>query len=304
MANQEPSTAVKFGTAGLGGCMAWLMIHPANTMAVRMNLEGAANPGKKLPGFVSFIGAQVREKGIASAYSGLGAGMLRQVFYATSRFGLFEVYRDMLKATGTFSPKGEVNGTDRLLAGLGSGACAAFISCPAEVSLVRMSTDTQLPPESRRNYKNVADAASRIIKEEGISTFWRGSAPFVQRAMLVGVCQVGTLDQGKEIYERKLGIMRGTYMNVFCAAMTSGLLYSLITMPFESCKNRMAFQKPDPNTGKLMYTSTVQTMKSVAAKEGVLSLWNGFFPYYTRCGGHTVLMFVFVDMLRNFAASK
>lgn len=164
-----------------------------------------------------------------------------------------------------------------------------------------MSNDKNQPPELRRNYKHVLDAATRIVKEEGPATFWRGSAPFVQRAMLVGVCQVGTLDQGKELYDTKLGIKRGTYLNIFCASFTSGLLYSLITMPFESAKNRMAFQRPDPVTKQLPYRTTFQTMSSVAGKEGVLSLWNGFLPYYGRCGGHTVLMFIFVDLLRNAA---
>jgi solute carrier family 25 oxoglutarate transporter 11 len=58
------------------------------------------------------------------------------------------------------------------------------------VSLVRMSNDSQMPVESRRNYKSVFDCAVRIARDEGISTFWRGSAPFVNRAMLVGVTQV------------------------------------------------------------------------------------------------------------------
>ena len=36
-----------------------------------------------------------------------------------------------------------------------------------------------------------------------------------------------------------------------------------------------------------------------AKSEGVLALWNGFLPYYLRCGGHTVTMFVFVSWLRE-----
>jgi solute carrier family 25 oxoglutarate transporter 11 len=40
--------------------------------------------------------AMVAEHGIMSLYDGLTAGVLRQVFYATSRFGLFETFRDML----------------------------------------------------------------------------------------------------------------------------------------------------------------------------------------------------------------
>ena len=43
---------------------------------------------------------------------------------------------------------------------------------------------------------------------------------------------------------------------VFGASMTSGLLYSVITMPFETTKNRMAFQRPDPTTGILPYRSS------------------------------------------------
>jgi hypothetical protein len=48
-----------------------------------------------------------------------------------------------------------------------SGGIAALISCPAEVTLVRISNDSTLPIEMRRNYKGVADAFQRILKEEG-----------------------------------------------------------------------------------------------------------------------------------------
>ena len=70
-----------------------------------------------------------------------------------------------------------------------------------------------------------------------------------------------------------------------------------------STKNRMASQKPD-SSGKLPYSSTFQTIGKVARSEGVLTLWNGFTPYYGRCGGHTVFMFVWVDVLRNAYSSR
>ena len=55
--------------------------------------------------------------------------------------------------------------------------------------IVRMSNDVSLPADKRRNYTGLMDVTQRIIKEEGVSAFWRGSTPFVQRAMLVGVFQ-------------------------------------------------------------------------------------------------------------------
>ena len=67
----------------------------------------------------------------------------------------------------------------------------------------------------------------------------------------------------------------------------------------QTAKNRMAFQKPDPATGEMPYRGTMQTIGAVARTSGPLSLWNGFLPYYGRCGGHTVTMFIAVDQIRT-----
>lgn len=273
-------------------------VHPFNTLAVRFNLLSFTRPDLNVS-FPKFMVDTVKTEGVMTLYKGIGAGVVRQIFYATSRFGLFEVFRDRLKDTNMLTPKGQLSPTERLVGGLASGGCAAIISCPAEVTLVRISNDRALPEAQRRNYKNVFDAFLQIAKTEGPAAFWRGVVPFAQRAMLVGACQVATFDQNKVLYERYAGLQQGTYGNVFAAAMTSGLFYALVTMPFESAKNRMAFQKPDPNTGKLPYTSTLNTIQSVARKDGVLALWRGFAPYYTRCGGHTCTMFVFVEWMRK-----
>jgi len=125
--------------------------------------------------------------------------------------------------------------------------------------------------------------------------FYRGSQPFVMRAMLVGGTQVATYDQFKQLYG-SMGL--SGLSNQFASSMSAGLIYSIITMPFETAKNRMAFQKPDAKTGKLPYTGTFQTIGAVSKAGGVSSLWSGFLPYYGRCGGHTVAMFIAVDQLR------
>jgi solute carrier family 25 (mitochondrial oxoglutarate transporter), member 11 len=178
-----------------------------------------------------------------------------------------------------------------------SKGVAAAMSCPAEVTLVRMSNDASQPVEQRRNYKNVANAFQRILKEEGPKTFFRGVGPFVNRAMLVGAVQVGTYDQFRQTY-KKWGVHHEA-LNVFYSSMTSGLIYSIVTMPFETAKNRMAFQRPDTKTGIPPYRSAVQTITTIAVKEGTLKLWSGFPPYYLRCGGHTVFMFMSVEWLRK-----
>lgn len=290
MSSSQPQPlpkAVVFATSGLGGMAGWTIIHPANTTAVRWNL--ASMQGEQFS-----FGSMIKKNGWGSLYDGLSAGILRQVFYATSRFGLFETFRDKLHEY-----RGKTDFASRVGVGAITGGMAAYISCPMEVAVVRMSNDKTLPEAQRRNYKGVVDTASRVVKEEGVGAFWRGSAPFVQRAMMVGVFQVATLDQFKEMYVDRLNQKKNSISNVFCAAMTSGLLYSLATMPLEAAKNRMAFQTPDQATGKLPYTGSLQTIRKVAAEESFLALYNGFLPYYLRCGGHTVCMFIFVQIFRD-----
>lgn len=61
----------------------------------------------------------------------------------------------------------------------------------------------------------------------------------------------------------------------------------------------LLFQKLDPVSGVLPYRSAAQTISTIVKHEGFLSLYNGFAPYYLRCGGHTVIMFMSVAWLRK-----
>ena len=48
-------------------------------------------------------------------------------------------------------------------------ATGAFVGTPAEVALIRMTSDGNLPVDQRRNYKSVFDALIRITREEGLT---------------------------------------------------------------------------------------------------------------------------------------
>ena len=63
------------------------------------------------------------------------------------------------------------------LLGIIAGGCGAVVGTPAEISLIRMTSDGRLPSEQRRGYKNVFDALFRITKEEGVMTLWRVEFP-------------------------------------------------------------------------------------------------------------------------------
>ncbi len=122
------SSTVNFATAGMGGLFGWFMIHPFNTMGIRMNLA-TSTPGAKSLSFTTYLVSTIKNEGVKSLYSGLSAGLLRQLFYATSRFGLFEVFRDEL------AKYRETDFASRLVAGVTAGGkfrcnvCACIFVC-------------------------------------------------------------------------------------------------------------------------------------------------------------------------------
>ena len=68
-----------------------------------------------------------------------------------------------------------------------AGFAGATVANPGDLCLVRFQADSTLPIAERRNYKNVADAVSRIVKEEGFFTLWRGCGPTVVRAVAANI---------------------------------------------------------------------------------------------------------------------
>lgn len=121
----------------------------------------------------------------------------------------------------------------------------------------------QFPAEQRRNYKNVFNAFTRISREEGITTLWRGSVATMGRAVVVNVSQLATYSQAKFListkctYQLQILSISGEFISIevsntfyftvnipegvglhFSASMLSGFLTTFNSMPFDITKTR------------------------------------------------------------------
>ncbi len=124
-----------------------------------------------------------------------------------------------------------------------------------------------------------------------------GCTPFIARAILVGALQIGTYDHFRAFFT-SAGIA-SPFLVVTAASASAGALYSAATMPLETLKNALAFQRRDALTGSLQYASMSHAARSIVTTRGVAALWNGFTPYYVRCSVFSVAMFSAVEWLRS-----
>ena len=121
--------------------------------------------------------------------------------------------------------------------GMTAGGLASVVGNPAEVALIRMTSDGRLPPIDRRNYKSVFDALGRITSEEGVTTLWRGCVPTIARAMVVNAAQLATYSQAKQflLSNQLLNDNIGCH---FVASMISGFATTVASMPVDIAKTR------------------------------------------------------------------
>ncbi|KAJ3129765.1 hypothetical protein HK098_000134 [Nowakowskiella sp. JEL0407] len=272
------------------------IIQPIDMVKVRIQLlgdnakgaVGSTNPFK--------IGAQVvREEGFFALYKGLSAGLLRQATYTTARLGLFNTFIDYAKTTN--GPGKDVTFFQRSIAGLAAGGLGSLVGNPADLTLIRMQADGTLPPEQRRNYKNVFNAIGRIVKEEGVLALWKGATPTVVRAMALNLGMLASYSETKAQLDKRF---KPGLNNNLAASAVAGFFASFFSLPFDFIKTKLQKQKPGPD-GSLQYKGSIDCALQTIRKEGPLAFYRGFPTFYTRIAPHVMLTLIMMDALESWS---
>jgi solute carrier family 25 oxoglutarate transporter 11 len=245
----------------------------------------------KSTGFGETIKRIVGTSGPTGLYKGLSSGLVRQLTYGLTKFGVYAEWEAYAKAQKRTMPFAE-----KLFAGAFSGACAALTGNPAEVALVRTTADSKLPVEQRRNYTNVFNAMSRIVKEEGASTLWRGLVPHVYRAGALSAAQLATFGESKELLQKHVGMKNGLGLT-FWASMVSGVACAVAACPMDVIKTRIQNMK-SPN-GVPEYSGSMDCVLKTVKNEGPMAMMKGFTGLYIKLAPYTTIVFIAMEQINK-----
>ncbi|CAG02945.1 unnamed protein product, partial [Tetraodon nigroviridis] len=266
-ADVPPSAAVKFVGAGTAACIADLLTFPLDTAKVRLQIQGESKAAErasavKYRGMLGTITTMVRTEGPRSLYSGLVAGLQRQMSFASVRIGLY----DSVKQFYTRGSDCIGIGT-RLLAGCTTGAMAVALAQPTDVVKVRFQAQARSPGEARR-YCSTIDAYKTIAREEGLRGLWKeDNANFCHPTDNLP-CH-------------------------FVSAFGAGLCTTVIASPVDVVKTRYMNSPPG------QYRGVLNCAASMLTKEGPSSFYKGFMPSFLRLGSWNVVMFVTYEQLKR-----
>ncbi|XP_003971156.1 mitochondrial uncoupling protein 2-like [Takifugu rubripes] len=289
-AEAPPSAVVKFVGAGTAACIADLLTFPLDTAKVRLQIQGegkgAGASAVKYRGMFGTITTMVRTEGPRSLYSGLVAGLQRQMSFASVRIGLYDSVKQ-------FYTRGSdcIGVGTRLLAGCTTGAMAVALAQPTDVVKVRFQAQARSPGESRR-YCSTIDAYKTIAKEEGVHGLWKGTAPNIARNAIVNCTELVTYDLIKDTLLKSTPLTDNLPCH-FVSAFGAGLCTTVIASPVDVVKTRYMNSSPG------QYGGVLNCAASMLTKEGPRSFYKGFLPSFLRLGSWNVVMFVTYEQLKR-----
>nr|XP_050856631.1 IQ domain-containing protein H-like isoform X1 [Vespula vulgaris]XP_050856632.1 IQ domain-containing protein H-like isoform X1 [Vespula vulgaris] len=270
---------MKFVIDGSYKVTAQLVTHPTDVVKLRMQMTNNS--------FVHTIREILKMKNPRRFYDGLSAALLRQITYTMTKLGM---YSTTLEYWTTHFGRPSYGGMISI--GMLSGITGAFVGIPADVVLVRMVGDVKLPPEKRRNYKNVLSALMDISKKEGITALWRGTIPTLGRAAVVNGVQLGTYSRAKYAL-LDTGYFVDNLGTQFLAANISGFVATLTSLPLDLAKTKIQNWMGPSNPPGM-----IKVLLNTSKQNGVFSLWRGFLAYYTKAGPTTIITMLCVDQLQ------
>jgi solute carrier family 25 oxoglutarate transporter 11 len=289
MADNPVWKAVKpFTTGALSGCMATVCIQPIDMVKVRIQLlAGTAEAA----GPVTIATTMLKNEGFAAFYTGLTAGLTRQVVYTGARLGLFDKFTASCKEPGK-----PLSFAQNSACALSAGGLAALVGNPADLALIRMQADSMLPAAERMGYTNVFTTMSKIVGQSGVGGLMAGCGPTATRAMALNFGMLAFNASGKEAL-KSVGVEGAP--QVFGASAIAGFFASFFSLPFDFVKTQMQKQKPDPVTGELKYKGSIDCAMKIMAEGGPLRFYAGFPTFYVRIAPHAMITLIAQDAIKK-----
>jgi solute carrier family 25 citrate transporter 1 len=259
---KKVSRLVTTSGAMVGGALEAIALQPLDVLKTRLQLGGS----KATLG--STAASMFRTEGALSFYKGLTPFVTHLVTKYSVRWYFNDFYRGLLK-----DKQGNVSTMGGFMAGLGAGMTeAVLIVTPFEVIKTRLQQQKGTD-RSQLMYKGPIDCATKILKEEGVLSLWKGNTPTMVRQGWNQFFLFGTYEPMKKLF---FGLEKTDPVSPhqsLLIGVVAGALGPLTNNPFDVAKTRLMAQREIGAERK--YTGMFQCIFKIFREEGFLPLMRG-----------------------------
>ncbi|XP_013192314.1 mitochondrial 2-oxodicarboxylate carrier [Amyelois transitella] len=291
--------AMQVGAGGSAGFVEVCIMHPLDLVKTRLQVQTTVSTKSTLDphyytGVIDCLKKMYKHEGVTSFYKGILPPILAETPKRAVKFLTFEQYKKFFMFGSshptpiTFS-----------LAGLGAGITEAILVNPFEVVKVTLQSDKSLKSELPSTWS----VTRKIVRENGLGSrgLNKGLTATIARNGVFNMVYFGFYHSVKGIVpESKDPLLE--FGRKVLIGFTSGVLGSVINIPFDVAKSRI--QGPQPVLGVVKYKSTIGAISLVYKEEGYRALYKGLLPKVLRLGPGGAIMLVVYDYVYHFLETR
>lgn len=208
--------------------------------------------------------------------------------YSITRFGIYDALKQRLTL---LQPPGKPLEIYKIVfCASVAGGLGGIAGNPADVVLVRMTSDSVRSVGERFGYRNCFDGVFRIVRDEGVGALFRGVGPNVARAILMNASQLATYDVFKNTILSSGGMTDGLGLH-FLSSFLAGTVATTICAPFDVIKSRIMHAAAQE--------STVHVITRAFKTEGLTWLFKGWTPAWIRLSPNTIIIFMTLEQIKK-----
>jgi solute carrier family 25 (mitochondrial uncoupling protein), member 27 len=271
--NQRESTPttslfISVGASAFASAISETATFPVDCIKTNMQINNK--------GFVDSGMSLYRQNGMKRLYQGLHPAILRHWVYTNIRVG---IYKPSIKYYSSWSNTNKTTEIDaknanfgiKFLSGATAGGIGQFIANPTDLIKVQMQA---MKTGQTPTYGSII---GRIYAQEGISGFYRGWKPNVQRAILVNAGELASYDITKQFLINKLHLS-DTPLSWVIAGGISGLFSTFVSCPADVVKSKLM------NDTSGIYKGVIDCYIKTIKNDGIRAIYRGFLPTWGRLG--------------------
>lgn len=274
-------------------------VYPFDVVKARLQVQGAIpNANFRYANTVDSFKQMLHQEGLRGFWKGFGTQTAGSVPTQVLYFGCYEFLTHYMNKT---AKRLQVQGTSTdftidCVAGGIAELVSACIWIPTDIIVQRLQIQGPRVPGKPPRYNGPVDAFAKILREEGLPGFFRGTGPTLATFIPHGAVQFGVYQWTRKfIYSHDTGIIpkgaidneeNGYHRVNIIAGFVAGTVATVVTNPMDVAKTRIQTQvysktrlegNADPMhpSIKPKYDGTIPTIRLIVKEEGWRSLGKG-----------------------------
>ncbi|XP_067837576.1 solute carrier family 25 member 32-like [Heptranchias perlo] len=275
-----------------GGVVSTLVLHPLDLVKIRFAVSDGLQMRPKYNGIVHCIRSIWKHDGIRGLYQ----GVTPNVWGAGLSWGLYFFFYNAIKAYKQDGHPAELTATQHLISAAEAGAMTLCITNPIWVTKTRLvlQYDAGVDP-SKRQYKGMFHALSKIYLNEGIRGLYKGFVPGLLGTSH-GALQFMAYEELKKEYSKYKKMATDAKLNsleyITMAALSKVFAVSA-TYPYQVIRARLQDQHTQ-------YSGVTNAVWRTWRNEGVHGFYKGIVPNVLKVTPACCITFLVYENVSQF----